>query len=218
MASKYPLGPESADPAREQVFRRVIVHTASTSELKDFASLRGDFSAARAFLDTYLASDLEDSDPAAEPLDALWIAAVTMYGRAFSTGRRHAAHPQTNHMDSDDLGAHRYFLALRNKHIAHSVNGFEMGFVFADLQDPAVAPGIARIGESHTRLMRLSRPAAENLRRLCEEQVKKLTLRINVLHRQVATELLELGQTAVYALPQFAPPIINDGNPLSPRL
>ncbi|WP_313480268.1 hypothetical protein [Microbacterium sp.] len=217
MGSKYPLGADSDELALEEGMRRVEVRTQSTPELIDLASLRNDFRLALVFLDSYLGSAIESDGPPPTAIDALWMSAVYMYGRAFSNGQRHAGRANTDHLGPGAAEMHEYFLGVRNKYLAHAVNGFEKGTVFADLYDPARAAGIARVGELHTSLVRLSREAAEALRQLCRTQVEALTRRIDILHRAVADELVELGASATYALADFVPPTLDGANPLSRR-
>ncbi|WP_136036248.1 hypothetical protein [Microbacterium sp. K35] len=216
MASQYPAKPDAL--VLSAGMRRITVTTPSTVELRDLASLRRDFALAAAFLGFYLDGDLEGDQISPSAIDALWISSVTMYGRAFSSGKRHHARADTDGLDSNDVAAHGYFLDTRNKFIAHAVNGFETGAVFADLLDPLSAKGIARIGEVHTSLSRLSREAATTLKRLCEHQVQRLTLRIDALHQVVARELLNMGADAVYDLPDFKEPVIDSSDPRSKRL
>ncbi len=195
----------------------MAVDTDSTVELRDLASLRADFLAARTFVDTYLASEIEDDGSGPTGLDALWIAAIIMYGRAFSSGVRHAGRPSTDHLGVESLDRHTYFIDVRNKYLAHSVNAFEKVTVFVDLNDPAGPAGISKVGELHSGLMRLSRTAAATLGRLCEEQIELLTRRIDVLHAKVAKEVIAMGVEKAYALPDFSPPILDGSKPRSRR-
>lgn len=197
--------------------RRVAVATPSAIELRDLASLRRDFSLADAFLGFYLDGDIEGDQRSPAAMDGLWISSVIMYGRAFASGKRHHAKVDTDDLSGDDVRAHKYFLDTRNKFIAHAVNGFETGVVFADLMDPLTTKGIARIGEVHTSLSRLSREAATTLKRLCEHQVSCLTRRIDLLHQAIARELSTMGADAAYNLPDFTEPVIDSSDPRSKR-
>lgn len=198
--------------------RRLVVETSSSGELRDLAILRRDFMLAGSFLDFYLESEIEADAESPARIDALWIAAVIAYGRAFGTGQRHAGRVDMTNFDAESLRAHEYFVDLRNKYVAHAANGFETTTVFADLTDPAQEPpGIALLGEVHTSLSRLSRERAEALKRLCDHHMHDLTVRIDDLHRQVANELAELGQEAAYAMPDFSPPALDGTNPRSKR-
>jgi len=218
MANQYPLNADSEHLLLGQGERRVVVNTPAAVELGDLASLRRDFALARTFLGFYLASDIEGDDTIPSPLDALWISAVTMYGRGFSSGRRHAARADTTHLTPTEAADHEYFVDLRNKYIAHAVNGFERSVVFADLSDRETSPaGISQIGELHTSLSRLARVPAEKLNQLCEEQIASLTRRIDQLHQEIGHELVALDVDTVYALPEFEPPTLDGSDPRSRR-
>ena len=216
-SNKYPLDSDAEHLMLGPGMRRVAVSTASTPELIDLASLRYDFRAASTFMASYLANDLEHSGPELGDSDALWLAAVTLYGRAFANGKRHHGRPVSGHLSDEFQAAHEYFIETRNRFVAHSVNAFEIGAVFVDLNPVDEAPGIAKIGEVHTSVTRLSRELAEHLRILCEQQVESLTRRIDVLHQNVGRELMELGQDAVYSLPAFVPPVPDGSDPRSAR-
>jgi hypothetical protein len=218
MGSQYPLNADSEHLLLEPGVLRVVVSTPAAVELRDLASLRRDFALAHSFLEFYLASDIEGDDAIPSPLDALWISAVTMYGRGFSTGRRNAARADATHLTPTEAADHEYFVDVRNKYIAHAVNGFEKSVVFADLSDRETSPaGIRQIGELHTSLSRLARVPAEKLNHLCEAQIASLTQRIDRLHRNVGQELAALDADAVYALPAFVPPTLNSSDPRSRR-
>lgn len=66
-----------------------------------------------------------DADPLIE--SSLWIAALTTYGRCFLRGIRYSLPEslflQTPGMDYTHL--HRYYMNIRDKHVAHSVNALE---------------------------------------------------------------------------------------------
>lgn len=218
MVSQYPLNADSEHLLLEPGVHRVVISTPAAVELRDLASLRRDFALAQAFLEFYLASDIEGDDESPSPLDALWISAVTMYGRGFSSGRRHAARADTTHLTPTEAADHEYFVDVRNKYIAHAVNGFERSVVFADLSDRERSPaGIHQIGELHTSLSRLARVPAEKLNHLCEEQIASLTRRIDRLHQVIGQELVALNVDTVYALPEFGPLTLDGSNPRSQR-
>ena len=71
-------------------FRLIRVVTPSSGELEDIASYRRDLESARQFALAYLKSQ-RDWDDGSRPVDnAFWVAAITMYGRAFASGVRQA--------------------------------------------------------------------------------------------------------------------------------
>lgn len=218
MPSTYPLTPESEEVRLAPGMRRVVVTTGSAEVVEDLASLRRDFHLASTFLDFYLDSDLEHDIATPSQIDALWIAAISLYGRGFASGRRLLAQANTDALDLKDKEEHDYFIDLRNKYIAHPVNGFERSTVFADLLDDSRGPaGIARVGEVHVSLSRISRERAETLQRLCLHHIDELTRRIESLHKEIALELQTLGQESVYGFADYVPNRLDGTNPRSSR-
>src|SRR5664279_6593579 len=114
MSNNYPLKADSEHLRLRPGMRRVAVSTASTPALIDLASLRYDFRAARTFMAYYLANDLEHSRPELGDSNALWLAAVTLYGRAFANGVRHHGRPDSGHLNAELQAAHEYFIDTRN--------------------------------------------------------------------------------------------------------
>lgn len=96
--------------------RAVVVATESTKELRDLARLARDFELVEAYLDRYLAGDIEGDEAYASPLDAMWMTAVIFYARAFSNGVRHAAKPELVDTSTDEAKIHKYVLDVRNKY------------------------------------------------------------------------------------------------------
>lgn len=74
-------------------------------------------------------------------IEALWTAALVKYARCFATGRRLGLNEQIfEHFEGDPIGTHRYFIDMRNKHVAHSVNPFEEVRVGVVLSAPSAQP------------------------------------------------------------------------------
>src|SRR4051812_31160047 len=99
-------------------YRVVEIDTPSCEMLRDVVSLRWDLESAVIFCDAYL--DTEDTEePKQRPAsESLWIAAVVSYGRAFGTGVRLAERLDVGILSDDEQAAHRYFIDVRNKHVA----------------------------------------------------------------------------------------------------
>lgn len=181
--------------------RTVVVTTESTKELRDLASLARDFELAEAYLDHYLTGDIEGDEEYASPLDAMWMIAVILYARAFSNGVRHAAKPELVDASSDEAAMHKYVLDVRNKYLAHSVNGFESVDVVAFLTASSFAkPAITGIGHIHNALSRMDRPSAEAFRQLCQRHSQALRRRMESTHVAITQELVDLGPDAAYGL------------------
>lgn len=179
--------------------------TASTEQLRDLASLARDFELAEAYLNHYLAGDIEGEDKYASPLDAMWMTAIILYARAFANGVRHTAKPELADLSADEERMHAYILDVRNKFLAHSVNGFEHVDAVAFLTSSSFAkPAITGIGHVHNALSRMDRASATGFRNLCRRHSKALRQRIEATHVEITRELVDLGVEAAYALPDHA--------------
>lgn len=179
--------------------------TKSTKELRDLASLARDFELAKAYLDHYLAGDIEGDAEYASPLDAMWMTAVILYARAFSNGVRHAAKPELADASSDEVTMHKYVLDVRNKYLAHSVNGFENVDAVAFLTaSPFSEPAITGVGHVHNALSRMDRPSAEAFRKLCRRHLLALRRRMESTHIAITQELVDLGTHAAYRLKEHS--------------
>lgn len=79
--------------------------------------------------------------------EADWVAAVVKYYRCFRDGVRTRL-PDTVFESLDGgLMAHEYFLDLRNKHIAHAINGYEQAKVYVVLPPVGTPnPAVLEVG------------------------------------------------------------------------
>lgn len=142
---------------------------------------------------------------------ALWIAAVTLYGRAFSNGMRHVVRPTTDGYSPEQLAAHNYVLAIRNKFVAHSVNGFEQANVFAIVSgDTAETLTISGVGSQHTSLASLRRDRTELLASLCTVQKSSLSARRRQVENAIKEELFAAGPDFVLGLAELGMPDVDD--------
>lgn len=98
-----------------------MYHGTHEAELNDLDSCASDLEAAIESLDFYNDSD----DPRLKVI--LWGYAVVAYGRCFGSGVRHAAKPSRfiKLLPKVMQELNDSVLAMRNKHIAHSVNAME---------------------------------------------------------------------------------------------
>lgn len=73
-----------------------------------------------------LIEELQKGEQDGVLIEALWTAALVKYTRCFATGKRLGLDEKIfEHFEGDPLGTHGYFIDMRNKHVAHSVNLFE---------------------------------------------------------------------------------------------
>lgn len=205
----------SANAGRDRVRRvlglqpeqRVVEVTAAgaqTAVLADLASLRRDFEMARQFLSTFAGLAKGEVEPDS-PYQALWIAAVTMYGRAFSTtGLRHSARATAELYNAHDRSAHDYVIAMRNKYVAHSVNAFERAVVFAIVSGETIEKvRVEGVGTQHVSLARLSRTRALQLAEMCAAQMADIDSRLAEAQAAVGAELRESGPDYILGLKEL---------------
>jgi hypothetical protein len=122
--------------------------------------------------------------------EGLSSAAVVRYARCFGLGARDPLPSDILTSAPEDLRkAHEYFLAIRNKHVAHSVNDFEENEVVAQVSTRFVsAAEIESIHTSHGRVIGLAFGEPDLLKKLTEWVLS----RVEALIQQEATALLPI--------------------------
>jgi hypothetical protein len=140
-------------------------------ELSRLTSIEHDLRSARN-LCTYLENQIAlapDGWPPADITDAFSTAIVVRYSRAFVTGVRNGlGKRELTVLSQEQLDNHNRLRALRDKHIAHSVNAFENTRVQARYCLERVNDeGITSISAAHYRVFGLSQRDIENLKELC---------------------------------------------------
>ncbi len=59
-------------------------------------------------------------------IESLWVSALIKYARCFASGKRFGLSKDIyQKLQGEPIKAHQFYIDLRNKHIAHSVNPFE---------------------------------------------------------------------------------------------
>lgn len=190
--------------------RAVRVTGDVASELCDLASLQNDFELTRSFLEAYFELP-EDALRADSSEQALWIAAFTIYGRAFANGNRHAAKPRTDVYSSDELEIHRFVVETRNKYIAHSVNAFEEAAAFAIVDDTFATLSALSVGTQHTSLRSLRPDRARSIADMCQVQIASLNLRIRDAEDRLLSEVRQRDPEDVRNLPDLTNATIDQG-------
>jgi len=187
-------------------YRVVVVDAPSSGEIRDLASYRRDLELARVYATELARRDLDELENSRDPKVALWLAAIVCYGRAFNTGvRRHPL--DTSGLSPTQLEAHRFFLDMRNKHVAHAVNDYEQTIVVAYLTNSAFAPpAVTRTGQVHVEYLGAEQDDLAMLVQLCDYFTRAINRRLRALHLRLAQELAEMGEEAVYALQDLAVP------------
>lgn len=93
--------------------------------LADLAAIFQDLGAAMQTCSRLMELLKEDSNDQIV-VDSLWTSALIRYARCFTDSRRFGLSETVfDGLQGDPVGAHRLYIDLRNKHIAHSVNPFE---------------------------------------------------------------------------------------------
>lgn len=185
-------------------YRAVAVDTESAAELRDLASLRRDLELASVYAKAFCDQVPEANEEinTREPFYGLWFAALICYGRCFGSGVRHVGKVAIDGLEKEEFEGHKYLLALRDKHIAHAVNGYEDTAVFAILTDSSfMSRQVTRTGQVHAEIADDPIAKAAILLELCAKHLAQLTRRIWDLHRAIGRELYMMGPDAVYALP-----------------
>jgi hypothetical protein len=108
-------------------------------KLADLAAIIQDF---RAIMQTCsrIKNLLDENSKDHILLESLWVSALIKYARCFATGKRFGLSKDIyQNLQGEPLKAHQFYIDLRNKHIAHSVNPFEqmeVGFVLSSVDEP----------------------------------------------------------------------------------
>ncbi len=73
-------------------------------------------------------------------IESLWVSALIRYARCFAAGKRFGLSKDIyQNLQGEPLKVHQFYIDLRNRHIAHSVNPFEqmeVGFVLSSVNGP----------------------------------------------------------------------------------
>lgn len=123
-------------------------------KLAAYTGIDYDFSSASDFASMLLASIQSGDYSLAEPMT---IAILVRYSRPFLSGvRMHLGQEALNSLNEEQQIRHKYFMAIRGKHLAHSVNEFEENQPVARYWAERVYDeGIESISCNHTRVIGL---------------------------------------------------------------
>lgn len=115
-------------------FITVKIESELARQLADFTLIDRDLKAVIAACDRLL-SEISHEPPDDILCFALWSHAITKYGRCFGTGARVSA-KMDSLIKGEQKEAHIWFKALRDKHVAHSINVFEQAAVGVVISAP----------------------------------------------------------------------------------
>lgn len=140
-------------------------------------------------------------------LESLSIAATVSYARAFSGGVRvHLMQDDLNVLSPEQITAHNFLLAYRNKHVAHSVNEFEENFAKAQYCAERVQhEGFTSITHSSGRIVTLGGPEitamveiTEVLEAHVEEKIENERMRLLPIVRALPVESVLKGDFGAF--------------------
>jgi hypothetical protein len=87
-------------------------------------------------------------------LESLWISSVIVYARCFHGGKRKSLDSSIyKELNGDPIGAHKYYLDMRDKRIAHSVNSYEQyktGMIVSGSNDSLKVDGVMPVLMQHS--------------------------------------------------------------------
>lgn len=142
-----------------------------------------------------------------ELIMAVDAAALIRYARAFKSGVRERPRDELlDALNAEDRQNHRSFIALRDKHIAHSVNAFEGTSVMALLVPPERGEAaIASLGSEHHSWGSLSKDEILKMKELCGAFREALEALIAEEKRSLLKIVQRMPIDELYALEHRAP-------------
>jgi hypothetical protein len=151
-----------------------------------------------------------DTGPDTTAARALWVAAVVWYARSFTTGLRTSgiAAGTASALPDPSRAEHNYFVALRDKHMAHSVNVFEQVATAVRL-GPGPDFDLVDVHPVGLVMDLPTRQRAERLRALARELTDLMQPRLRELGERVAAEVTAMSSAERAALRRaaFSPPL-----------
>lgn len=200
------------------VIRAVEVKLPEAELLADLYGIIFDLDNAEEFCNKVI--DLAKSKPRDLFMEeGLVSAAVIKYGRCFTKGvRMRLGVEDLASLDTDSTAAHEYFIELRHKFVAHSVNAFEETYVTASAmeKDGEKFP-ITSVGPGQHRVV-LSAEIAELLRRLVHNVKQAVKRRIDAEEKKLLEFIKTLPLEAVHAGDLHTPRNVKVADVRKPRI
>lgn len=150
--------------------KELLIAEVDYSEAQEFADLTSILQDLNACIKTcqrlIRIIDQPEPDPILE--ESLWTASLIRYARCFATGKRFGLSEEfLANLNGDPIGAHRYYINMRNKNIAHSVNPFEQVKIGLLLSDPQIEKKVIGIVNLSQRHICAKKDGVDTLMRLC---------------------------------------------------
>ena len=199
-------------------WRSVNLNIPEARLLADLASQANDLQATTDMCNLALAEFTKESSIIGL-LEALTNAAVVRYSRCFNKGVR-AKIPNSllGGLSKNQNKDHKFFIALRNKYIAHSVNVFEETKIVACLVPEERGPrGVASIGMQHDRLASLGANDFTRLKALSSELHQRMSNLIEEEKRKVLEAARKLPVAGLYSRVDPPNKVAGDSDVTKPR-
>jgi len=130
--------------------------------LADYTSIEHDLKSSRNFAELYLTEYPKIGST--DLVDALMVAMIIRYARSFQGGVRSHLPKPAGILTKEQIIQHEFFMAVRDKYIAHSVNSYEECQLVARYWDHKVqTEGINEVGCIYTRVAGLSEQDARDI-------------------------------------------------------
>jgi hypothetical protein len=135
-------------------------------------------------------------------VDALSTAIVIRYARSFNKAVRTGLPTELVNQLSPELQTlHQRICALRDKHVAHSVNPFEENIVVVLVQETPDPPALGTVDVRHGRWLGFDQTLATSCCELCKALLIAGRHRLEEKKREFQTYLASLPLDTIYALP-----------------
>lgn len=128
-------------------------------------------------------------------LEALHDAGLIRYGRCFKDGRRHAFRiPQAwiHELPADLRRMHLRAIAVRDKHVAHSANDWELNVPVAQIASTAVASTVRSVSVEHQRVVMLGLPELQLMQALAETLIERVSAAGKELTKELYSQLSKI--------------------------
>jgi hypothetical protein len=188
------------------------LNTQNANDLAAWHSIQTDLKRVITWLEA-LIDGLKKAEKAGQPpdpaLEPLWVAALVFYARCFEGGLRISLDPAIyKDLNGEPLEAHKYYIDIRSKRIAHSVNAYEQyktGMVVEEKDGQLEVKGVTPMLMSH------AYPTVEGSTTLCElskvacnyatAQIKKLMDEVDSEAKALSQDDLRKAKTVRFTAP-----------------
>lgn len=198
------------------VWRYVDFSVKEAQRLADLASIKVDLETTEGICDLFIKrrQQFEQSEGlgALVLFEALCTAAIVRYGRSFVSGVRAQIPPQLiEQLPQEHQESHTFFMDLRHKWVAHSVNAFEFAQVVAYLTPEESGPkSVASISAHPNRIASLGVEDMLRLQKLAAAVREKLNILIKDEEQKVLSHAQSLPPEQFYAKDTPAPKLAGD--------